>query len=160
MKRSLDRLIVGIGFAGLVVGGTAPAASAVDTATAMKTCKKGGFAAVVQSDGTAFRNVGACVSYVAQGGVLVPMTVITVKVEFFQYSGGVCVVNFSFTGKPNTQYTIMTRFVDGLIDRTDPSPAVTDAAGRYSQTRFYGKNSNQIAYTVNGVTTGLRPLTC
>lgn len=39
-----------------------------------KTCQHGGYADVTRADGSSFRNTGACVSYVANGGTLIPRT--------------------------------------------------------------------------------------
>ena len=160
MKRSLHQLAVSVGLAAAVIIGMAPAASAAGNAPAAKACQKGGFGDLVRADGTRFRNVGACASYAAKGGVPTRPAGITVKLQLFTYSGGVCVVDFRFTGAPDTVYTILTRHVDTLTDATQSEPARTDATGRYQQTRLYGNNSILISYTVNGVTTGLEPVTC
>ena len=37
-----------------------------------KKCQKGGWKTLIRSDGSSFKNQGACVSYAAQGGTLTP----------------------------------------------------------------------------------------
>jgi hypothetical protein len=44
-----------------------------DNSSAAHSCQHGGFVNFVRSDGSAFVNVGRCVSYAAHGGSLVPV---------------------------------------------------------------------------------------
>jgi hypothetical protein len=144
----------------LTLGGTAPAATAAGNAPAAKACQKGGFAKVVRTDGSGFRDVGACVSYAAKGGVLEPVGVRDLKVDLFRRSGSTCWANFGFTGGvPNTPYTLVTRQVTTLTDSTNSIGIFTDATGSYAQTRFYERGGS-VSYTVDGATTGLVPITC
>jgi hypothetical protein len=47
-----------------------PAGPAPGNAAAAKSCQKDGFQNVRRSDGSSFKNAGACTSYTARGGVL------------------------------------------------------------------------------------------
>ena len=66
-------------------------------------CNQGGYAEVKGTDGTTFANTGACVSYVAQGGTLVPIDWVapeTKSVTIFQYQSGGCAVGVHVYGFP------------------------------------------------------------
>src|SRR5687767_1067107 len=55
--------------AGMLVLGAAPGAGAdPGNSAAAHSCRQGGYLSLVGSDGTTFRNVGACVSHAARGG--------------------------------------------------------------------------------------------
>lgn len=60
-------LTIGVGVA--TAGGPKPHDHGGNSAEA-KTCKKGGWKTLFRSDGTPFKNQGACVSYVVRGGTL------------------------------------------------------------------------------------------
>ena len=62
-------------------------------------CKKGGFANYTRADGSTFKNQGDCVSYVAQGGELLPKTPPPTITEFFVQGFG---VDAMFTGGTGT----------------------------------------------------------
>lgn len=63
--------MLALGFTSLAAAGTMGAAfAAPGHSAAASACQKGGFASLSRSDGSALGNVGACVSYAAQGGTL------------------------------------------------------------------------------------------
>ena len=67
-KRLLMGLAVGALLMALLPG--VASAKAGDTSV----CKDGGWTGLVRADGTAFKNQGDCVSYIAKGGTLQPPT--------------------------------------------------------------------------------------
>ena len=74
MEEALVRKVVLfalVAMCALLVAPSALAAKGGNSPNA-KLCQKGGFEDWVRSDGTAFANVGACVSYAARGGSLRP----------------------------------------------------------------------------------------
>ena len=66
---AVGALTAAAAFPVLAVSGTASAAAGGNSAAA-HACQKGGYATLQRTDGTLFNNVGACVSYAAQGGTL------------------------------------------------------------------------------------------
>jgi len=54
--------------------GAATATAGGGNSAAAKACKKGGWKKLVRSDGSSFKNQGACVSYAAKGGTPVAKT--------------------------------------------------------------------------------------
>src|SRR4051795_6786763 len=67
--------------AALAAGVPAAAAATGGNANAAARCRQGGYGHLRRSDGMTFRDVGACVSYAAHGGVLTEPTVTTVTTE-------------------------------------------------------------------------------
>ena len=59
-------------------------------------CENGGYVNFTDTAGNTFRNVGACVSYAAHGGTLVPVAVGPITVVYS--SGGPGVFNATVTG--------------------------------------------------------------
>src|ERR1051325_2652982 len=51
-------------------------------------CKNGGFANYTRTDGSTFKNQGDCVSYVAQGGQLLPKVSAPPVIASFTFDGG------------------------------------------------------------------------
>lgn len=64
---------------GLVLVAVAPVAGAPAGGNSgnAKACQQGGYLTLQRADGTRFSNVGECVSYAAQGGVLMPIPTAT-----------------------------------------------------------------------------------
>ena len=101
-------------------GGNAQAAAA---------CKNGGYVNWTDTDGNAFRNVGACVSYVARGGVLVPVATGPFAVTYSSIVSDWFRAVLTGTGlEPSSQATFAfvwpTRSVT-ITFATDPSGSIT-----------------------------------
>jgi hypothetical protein len=65
------RLTLTLCLAFVLTAGVATARAGGGNSDAAKACQNGGWQHYVRSDGTAFKNEGACVSYAAHGGKLV-----------------------------------------------------------------------------------------
>jgi hypothetical protein len=83
-------------------------------------CKNGGFANYTRVDGSTFKNQGDCVSYVAQGGQLLPKVSAPPVIASFTFDG---VEGCGPNGALNLLFTAT--FSGGTGSITDPSGAVT-----------------------------------
>jgi hypothetical protein len=63
----------------LLVSSAAALAAPGGNSAAAHACRQGGFTNVTRDDGTTFRNAGACTSYAARGGTLMPMVSIPAR---------------------------------------------------------------------------------
>lgn len=132
MRRPRSLLMLSIGLVTLVVLTGPMAASAASTSDAAHACQQGGYLDWTREDGTPFRNTGACVSYVAHGGILVPvegetepfLTIVWNEPSFSQFSG-------LLTGaglEPGATVWLNVTFLDGSSEIWESR--VVDGAGK------------------------------
>jgi hypothetical protein len=82
----MKRLLVALAMIALLA--VVAAAPAVAKDAGKSDCKDGGWTTWVRADGSAFIDQGSCVSYVAEGGVLMPPTPATVQSTCEGLGGG------------------------------------------------------------------------
>ena len=80
-------------------------------------CENGGYRDYTRSDGTAFKNEGACVKYAAQGGTLTPVVTDPFTVSYIVRPDGFFAAVIGFTGlEPNTD--LLVTETHGVISTT------------------------------------------
>ncbi len=142
MKRLTLTLFAGFA---LVIG-VATATAGGGNSDAAKACQQGGWQNLVRQDGSGFKNTGDCVSYAAQGGVLMAKPNLTLTgngsathapittAETVVYAG-----TYTNGSVPAPGATVgLTVFhgdgcATGTAFYTDPSYATTDTSGTYSK---------------------------
>jgi len=93
-------------FSILAFAGPALAASGGNSA-ASTACANGGYVNFTDTSGNAFRNEGACVSYAAHGGTLVPVAVAPFSVVYSSLGPGVFRSTVTATGlEPSSAYEL------------------------------------------------------
>jgi len=125
----------------------APALAESGNSAAAAACQDGGYVDWTDATGNAFRNTGACVSYVAHGGTLVPVVVDPVNPFSVSYRpSGSSGFEATVTGsglEPNSS-------VDLFLTWGATTAFVGDVAGA----------NGEVAFTASGVCTSLgSPLT-
>ena len=112
---------------------TAPALAAPGgNSGASAACDNGGYVNFTDTAGNPFRNEGACVSYAAHGGTLVPVVVGPITVRYT--SGGPSVFDATVTGtglEPLSPYELFWVWPD----RSVLLQATTDASGGFVHIR-------------------------
>jgi hypothetical protein len=105
------------------------------SSTAADACRNGGHVNWTDGEGNAFRNQGDCVSYVARGGVLVPLAVGPFSVAYSTLSPAVLRAVITGTGlEPGSAVSFSFVWPDRSI--TGSGPAFdADAAGNFTYTR-------------------------
>jgi hypothetical protein len=122
----------------LSVAAPASAAGGGNSSNA-KLCQHGGWQNWVRSDGTPFKNTGACVSYAAQGGTLTAPARITAVTQLAcNDSAGTQLLGVTGTGfRPNTQITFTASSSALIANFLNDSPFVfTDATGSFNSGTF------------------------
>jgi hypothetical protein len=129
-------------------------------------CQKGGWMKLEGSDGTQFANQGACVSYGAHGGTIVPVSP-TVSISYSPTSSpSSCNVTVSLSHfTPNTQYQVFAQGSDGGIrSPIGPFPVTTDSSGAGSVSAFSfvkrSDHSSSVSAIVGGISSGPKPVAC
>ena len=129
------------------LGISAPVLAGSGNSAAAAACQGGGYVDWTDAAGNAFRNTGACVSYAAHGGTLVPIVVDPVNPFSVSYRpSGTSGFDATVTGsglEPNSS-------VDLFLTWGGTSAFIGDVAGA----------SGEVAFTASGVCTSLgSPLT-
>jgi hypothetical protein len=97
-------------------------------------CEDGGYLDYTRTDGTAFRNEGACVRYSAQGGVLVPVVVGPFSVTYSSIGTNAFRAVIDGTGlEPNSLVTIHFVWPGRSVHISGPAVAA-DATGNFTFT--------------------------
>ncbi|OJY54318.1 MAG: hypothetical protein BGP03_04200 [Pseudonocardia sp. 73-21] len=144
----------------------APAAIA-DTgggnSAAAKMCQEGGYANYQRSDGTTFANEGACTSYSARGGMLVPIQVESVNISFTptfdpNYCNVIVVLeNFA----PSTTYPAQLVVLDNGNSFNFTRSVMTDGTGSAATKVFsYFNQNTSVTATVDGLSSSSTPIAC
>lgn len=133
----------------ILIGSVAqPAMARGGNSANAKLCQKGGWELLQRTDGTTFSNQGACVSYSARGGDLVPIAPIrTPRIYTEQYTitdaHGGCDLNLYVEGlSPNTAYWLQATWSGGSFTLQE----VTDANGAESSGWAIGSLNPSFAY--------------
>jgi hypothetical protein len=120
----------------LAAGG--PPVAAQGNSAAAKACQQGGWQDLKGADGTRFKNQGACVSYAAKGGQLVPLEP-NITVTFTSTGPINCLVDvFLEDFTPNTAFNVVNSVYNvgnGPIFYST-TPVLTDASGAANYTAF------------------------
>lgn len=123
-------------------------------------CQHGGWMSLQGSDGSQFSNEGACVSYGAHGGTIVPIPP-AIAVSFSPtFDPDYCNVHLTLTHfQASTTYPT-TYAIAGFGSYAGPS-ITTDAAGAFSGNIFsFFNQDRQISFTIGGVTTPFENISC
>lgn len=101
------------------------------TSEAAHLCQQGGYLTLTRQDGTPFTNVGDCVSYAAQGGVLRQPGASVSIVETGKVPKTFCQVQVTGAGLlPNTEYGYTIVINDTVVL---PATITTDPSGGFVQ---------------------------
>jgi hypothetical protein len=127
-------------------------------------CQKGGWMTLQRSDGTQFKNQGACVSRGAHGGTIVPIAP-AVSISFSPTSSpNFCNMTWSLSHfAPNTQYQVFGLGTDGSVrSPLGPFPVTTDSsgAGSVSAGSFVKDHSFSVSAFVGNASSGPQPVAC
>lgn len=98
-------------------------------------CQGDGYLEYTDADGRVFENVGACVSYVAQGNDLVPVVVASLSIVYVQIDehGG----NVTFTGVGLVPLSAIKVVVSYDSGGSNTAFNFADADGNYSQVSYF-----------------------
>lgn len=150
-----------IGLALTVTSGVASASPNLGNSHNAQLCQQGGWQNLERSNGTLFANDGACVSYGAHGGTIIPIPP-TISVSFSPtFDPNYCNVHLTLSHfAANTFYSVVYS-IQGFGSFSYAPGLTTDSAGGYSGNIFsFYDQYRSISFTIGGVTTPYAQITC
>lgn len=150
-----------IGVALTVTSGVASASPNSGNSHNAQLCQQGGWQNLEGSDGTLFVNDGACVSYGAHGGTIIPIPP-AISISFSPtYNPYYCNVHLILSRfEANTFYPVVYS-IEGFGSFPWSPGLTTDSAGGYNGNIFSFFNQDRsISFSIGGVTTPFVQITC
>ncbi|TAN29472.1 MAG: hypothetical protein EPN30_02490 [Actinomycetota bacterium] len=150
-----------IGLALTVTAGVASASPNLGNSLNAQLCQQGGWQNLEGSNGTLFANDGACVSYGAHGGTIIPIPP-TISVSFSPtFDPNYCNVHLTLSHfEANTFYPVVYS-IEGFGSFSWAPGLTTNSTGGYNANIFSFYNQDRfISFTIGGVTTSYAQVTC
>lgn len=150
-----------IGVALTMTSGVASASPSLGNSQNAHICQQGGWQNVEGSNGTLFVNDGACVSYGAHGGTIIPIPP-SISVSFSPTSDpNYCNVHLALSHfQANTFYPVVYS-IQGFGSFNWSPGLTTDSTGSYDANIFSFFNQDRsISFTIGGVITPYSQVTC